>query len=88
MAAFQELMSGPGGPMGLLSNPGKLQELMADPEVGPTLQKLMSKLGGGFMPGAEGFSNTASNDEDLDDIPNLDDLNGGIDIGDLPDASK
>ena len=33
MKAFQDLMSGPGGAMGLLSNPGKLQELMADPEV-------------------------------------------------------
>ena len=26
-------MSGPGGAMGLMSNPGKLQEMMADPEV-------------------------------------------------------
>ena len=33
MKAFQDLMSGPGGPMGLMSNPGKLQEMMADPEV-------------------------------------------------------
>jgi hypothetical protein len=33
MKAFQDLMSGPGGAMGLLSNPGKLQEMMADPEV-------------------------------------------------------
>lgn len=33
MQAFQDLMSGPGGPMGLMSNPAKLQEIMADPEV-------------------------------------------------------
>ena len=33
MKAFQDLMSGPGGPMGLMSNPAKLQEMMADPEV-------------------------------------------------------
>merc|ERR1712151_698191 len=28
MAAFSEIMSAPGGPMGLMSNPAKLQELM------------------------------------------------------------
>ena len=33
MKAFQDLMSGPGGPMGAMSNPAKLQEMMADPEV-------------------------------------------------------
>ena len=33
MKAFQDLMSGPGGPMGLMSNPAKLTEMMADPEV-------------------------------------------------------
>lgn len=33
MKAFQDLMSGPGGPMGLMSNPAKLQEMMSDPEV-------------------------------------------------------
>lgn len=38
-AAFQDLM-GSGGPMGLMSNPGKIQEMMSDPEVGPFLQKL------------------------------------------------
>jgi len=32
MAAFQELMSSPGGAMGLMSDPSKLQKLMADPE--------------------------------------------------------
>ena len=33
MKAFQELMSGPGGVAGIMSNPAKLQEMMADPEV-------------------------------------------------------
>jgi uncharacterized protein YjgD (DUF1641 family) len=28
-AALSELMSGPGGPMGIMSNPAKLQELMS-----------------------------------------------------------
>ena len=37
MQAFQDLMSGPGGPMGLMSNPAKLQEMMADPEVRDSL---------------------------------------------------
>jgi len=54
--AFQEIMSGPGGPMGLLSNPAKLQELMADPEVGPSLNLMMKKMmGGGGMPGMGGM---------------------------------
>lgn len=66
--------------MGLLSNPEKLTEMMADPEVGPVLQKLMSKMmPGGAMPGMN------SGAMDSDDIPNLDDLNGDIDISDLPD---
>jgi hypothetical protein len=56
--ALQEVMSGPGGPAGLMSNPAKLQELMSDPEVGPVIQKLMSKMGGaggmGGMPGMGG----------------------------------
>jgi suppressor of tumorigenicity protein 13 len=85
-AAFQELMSGPGGPMGLLANPQKLQELMADPEVGPVIQKLMSKLGGGMFPGGMNAGDSTMPGRD-DDIPNLDDL-GDIDIGDLPDMSK
>ena len=37
VAAFMELQNAPGGPMGLLSNPQKLQELMSDPEVGMCL---------------------------------------------------
>lgn len=39
-AAFQEMMGSGGGPMGMMSNPGKIQEMMADPEIGPFLQKL------------------------------------------------
>eukprot|EP00429_Kryptoperidinium_foliaceum_P019058 CAMPEP_0176029946 /NCGR_PEP_ID=MMETSP0120_2-20121206/14723_1 /TAXON_ID=160619 /ORGANISM="Kryptoperidinium foliaceum, Strain CCMP 1326" /LENGTH=336 /DNA_ID=CAMNT_0017363179 /DNA_START=147 /DNA_END=1154 /DNA_ORIENTATION=+ len=54
--AFQDLMNGPGGPMGLMSNPAKLQQLMTDPEVGPVLQKLMGKfMGGGGMGGMPGM---------------------------------
>lgn len=69
--AFQELMSGPGGPMGLLSNPTKLQELMGDPEVGPILQKLVSKMGAmGGMPGGATADAAAKDDE----IPDMDDL--------------
>merc|ERR1719352_295018 len=78
VAAFQELMSGPGGPMGLLSNPGKLQELMADPEVGPVLQKLMGKfMGGGGMPGGMpgdmpgGMGGMPGGGGGGDDIPDL-----------------
>jgi hypothetical protein len=77
--AFQSLMSGPGGPMGLLSNPQKLQEMMADPEVGPTLQKIMSKMMGGLggMPGGAAAGRDRANDDnddmpDLEDLPNLD----------------
>lgn len=81
MAAFGELMNSPGGPASLLSNPAKLQKIMSDPEVGPILQKIMGKLGGGMgmggmgggMPGGGGASGG-----DDDDIPDLD-------MGDLPD---
>lgn len=78
MAAFQELMSGPGGPMGLMSNPAKLQQLMADPEVGPFLQKLMSKFGGGGMGGMPGGMGgmpgggmPGADNDDGDDIPDM-----------------
>lgn len=85
MAAFQELMSGPGGPMGILSNPAKLQQMMADPEVGPFLQKLMGKFaGGGGMGGVPGGfggagpgaanSGAQAADDDDEDIPDLPDL--------------
>jgi suppressor of tumorigenicity protein 13 len=82
-SAFQDLMSGPGGPMGLMANPAKLQEMMADPDVGPVLQKLMSKImgGAGGMPGGGG---TSHNDDD-DGIPDLDDMGGDVDLDDLPD---
>jgi hypothetical protein len=77
MAAFQELMSGPGGPGAFMSNPAKMQGLMADPEVGPALSKLMAKFGGGSMPGGfggapGGFGGAgADDDDDMDDIPDL-----------------
>lgn len=75
--AFQELMTGPGGHLGLLSNPAKLQEMMNDPEVGPVLQKLMAKLGAGGPMG--GGSNPPASEDD-DGIPNLDDLDGEVDL--------
>jgi suppressor of tumorigenicity protein 13 len=81
MEAFQELMSGPGGPMGLMSNPQKLQELMSDPEVGPVLQKLMAKMMGRAMPGAA----TGSSAEPDDGIPNMDEVQGDVDLDELPD---
>jgi suppressor of tumorigenicity protein 13 len=78
--ALQELMSGPGGPAGLMSNPAKLQELLSDPEVGPVIKKLMSKMGGGAggmggmggMGGGMGGMGGAADDDD--DMPDLDDL--------------
>ena len=48
MKAFQNLMSGPGGPMGLMSNPAKLQEMMADPEV-----RSLVSCGVYIIPGSE-----------------------------------
>merc|ERR1712157_619723 len=73
MQAFSELMSGPGGPMGLMSNPAKLQQLMEDEEVGPFLRKLMTKLGpmmGGGMPGMATGMPTET--DDIPDIPDMD----------------
>jgi suppressor of tumorigenicity protein 13 len=61
-----------------LQNPAKIPEMMNDPEVGPILQKLMSKMAGG-MPGAG-----APPAED-DGIPNLDEMEGEVDLDDLPD---
>merc|ERR1712070_921461 len=77
MGAFSKLMSGPGGPASLLSNPAKLQELMADPEIGPFMQKLLSKMGmGGGMPGMGGMGGMGGmpgagmgEGDDMDDIP-------------------
>ena len=78
IAAFSSLMNSPGGAMGLMSNPAKLQELMADPEVGPVVQKLIAKLGpsmmGGGMGGMGGFGGGAPAAGGGDDIPNMDDL--------------
>lgn len=82
MAAFQGLLSEPGGVAGLMANPAKLQQLMGDPEVGPFLQKLMAKMGpamGGGMGGMGGFPGappagapTAGEDDiDLSDLPDL-----------------
>ena len=82
-AAFQELMSGPGGPMGLMSNPAKLQEMMSDPEVGPVMQKLMAKFGAGGMGGGGGASMPTTNGDDDDGIPNLDDFDGNVDLDKL-----
>lgn len=79
MEAFQKLLSEPGGPASLMSNPAKLQELMSDPEVGPFLQKLMAKMGGGAMGGMPGgfggMGNPSAGSGNDDDI----------DLGDLPD---
>ncbi|KAG7345749.1 expressed tetratricopeptide repeat protein [Nitzschia inconspicua] len=82
VAAFQSLMSGPGGPMGLLSNPQKLQEMMADPDVGPALQKLMAKFMGGGMGGMPGMgggmggaaAGGGANEDEDDAIPDMEDL--------------
>lgn len=78
IAAFSELMSSPGGVAGLMSNPAKLQKLMSDPEVGPVMQKLMAKFGGGMgggMPGGMGgMGGAANDDDDLDDLPDMDEI--------------
>lgn len=79
--AFQEIMNAPGGPMGLLSNPGKLQKLMTDPEVGPALNLMMKKMmggGGGGMPGMGGMGGAGGAapfaDGDDEGIPNMDEM--------------
>jgi suppressor of tumorigenicity protein 13 len=77
MAAFSELMSSPGGPAALLSDPTKLQKIMSDPEVGPVLQKIMGKLGGGMGGmggGMPGGAPPGGGDGNGDDIPDLGDL--------------
>ena len=76
MEAFKELSSAPGGPMGLLGNPAKLQEMMSDPEVGPFMNLMMKKMmgGGGGMPSTAGGSSGGDEDDmmpDLDDMPDL-----------------
>ena len=78
LAAFSDMMSG-GAP-----NPAKMQQAMSDPEVGPTLQKLMTKIGGamggGGMPGMGGMGG-AGGGGDSDDIPDID----SDDDDDMPD---
>jgi len=84
MAAFSELMKGPGGAMGLMSNPGKMQELMGDPDVGPFMKKIVSKLGPMMMGGAGGGGmpgmSTNTNDMDMPDIPDLGEDNNMPDV--------
>jgi suppressor of tumorigenicity protein 13 len=77
MKVFQEMMSAPGGPAAMMNNPAKLQSLMGDPEIGPFLQKVLGKLGGGAMggggfPGA-GFPGAGGreDDEDMPDMPDI-----------------
>jgi hypothetical protein len=92
MAAMQnpKVMAALQGAMG--GNPGALQAAMGDPEVGPVLQKLMAKFGGGMggmpgmggmggMPGmgGMGFLEEEGSDEDDDEI-------GAIQIDDIPQA--
>ena len=76
MSALSEVMSG-----GV--NPAKIQELMTDPEVGPVLQKMISKfggsMGGGGMPGGMGGGAAPAADNDDDDIPDLDNLPDMVD---------
>ena len=82
MEAFQSLLNHPGGAAGLMSNPAKVQELMSDPEVGPFLQKLMAKLGGGAMGGMPGGFGGAGMGNPSAGGGNKED---DIDISDLPD---
>lgn len=67
----------------LMSNPGKMPELLADPEVGPIMQKIMTKLGpmmggmgggAGGMPDMSGMGGGFDADDDDDEMPDLDDL--------------
>eukprot|EP00545_Synedropsis_sp_CCMP1620_P011918 CAMPEP_0119004886 /NCGR_PEP_ID=MMETSP1176-20130426/1409_1 /TAXON_ID=265551 /ORGANISM="Synedropsis recta cf, Strain CCMP1620" /LENGTH=354 /DNA_ID=CAMNT_0006956643 /DNA_START=85 /DNA_END=1149 /DNA_ORIENTATION=+ len=78
IAAFSQLMNGPGGAAGLMSNPGKLQELMSDPEIGPVMQKLMKLFGGaamgGGMGGMGGMAPPGGDDDDLDELPDMDEM--------------
>lgn len=81
MAAFSEMMSG-GAP-----DMAKMQELMSDPEVGPVLQKLVTKLGGGAMGGGGmpggGFGGAGGGMDDIPDMGGDDD--DDEDFDDLPD---
>lgn len=82
MAAFSEMMSG-GAP-----DMAKMQELMSDPEVGPVLQKLVTKLGGGAMGGGGGMPGGGFGGAGggMDDIPDMGgDDDDDEDFDDLPD---
>lgn len=81
VATFQDLMSGPGGPMALLSNPAKLQQMMMDPEVGPVLQKIMSKFMGGGA-GMDPFGGAAAGGMPTGNFSSGDDI---PDLGEMPD---
>merc|ERR1712238_469288 len=72
MEAFSSIMSSPGGAMGLMSNPSKLQEMMGGMGGMPGMPGGMGGMGG--MPGGTSGGATSQNDDDLDDIPDLDDM--------------
>lgn len=67
-AAFTKMMSDPSA----MSNPEKMQEMMSDPEVGPILQKLMAKFGGGMGGGGMPGTGGAAPGADSEDIPDMD----------------
>jgi len=73
LKVLQEMMAGGGMP-----DPSKVQQYMADPDVGPVFQKLLSKFGGA----APGMSTGVPRRDD-DDIPDMGD--GSVDLDDLPD---
>ena len=89
MEAFSSIMSSPGGAMGLMSNPSKLQEMMQDPEVGPFMQKLMAKLGPAMMGGMGGMPGMPGGMGGMGDMPGG--TSGGAtsqnddDLDDIPD---
>ena len=76
MAALQQVMGAGGMP-----DPSKIAELMSDPEVGPILQKVMAKFGGGMGMPAGGAAPTGADDG----IPDMDGMGGEVDLDDLPD---
>ena len=82
MAAFQEMMAG-GAP-----NPAKMMQYMQDPDVGPVLQKMMGKFGGGMggmpgMPGGMGGMGGGGFDAGAPDIEEV-----GEDLPDLEEVDE
>ena len=82
MAAFQEMMAG-GAP-----NPAKMMQYMQDPDVGPVLQKMMGKFGGGMggmpgMPGGMGGMPSGGFDAGAPDIEEV-----GEDLPDLEEVDE